>query len=81
MIRLRPVVTWQVPQFKELARLLCSGGLTAKDEILGWEWSRKISNTVQFGHYLRLLKKANMPPKSFYGLSPLEIVELELFGQ
>ncbi|MDO9350142.1 MAG: hypothetical protein Q7U55_02780, partial [Deltaproteobacteria bacterium] len=30
MIRLRPAVTWRVPKFKELTRLLCSGGLTAK---------------------------------------------------
>ena len=64
MVRVYPVVAWDVPKFKDLARQLCSGGLTRKGEILGWEWARKLSNTAQFGQYLRLLDRAKKPAHS-----------------
>ncbi len=79
-ITLRPVVAWPVPRFAEFARRVCELGLTREGEGLEWEWNRKITNTVQFGHYLTLLRKHSHDPQHFYGLSPLETVEIELFG-
>jgi len=81
MVRVYPVVAWDVPKFQDLARQLCGGGLTLKGEILGWDWARKLTNTAQFGHYLRLMERAKRPAQNFYGLLPSEALELELFGK
>lgn len=81
MVRVHPVVAWDVPKFKDLAKGLAGGGLTRKGEILGWEWARKLSNTAQFGQYLRLLERAGKAPQNFYGLLPSEVMELELFRE
>lgn len=79
-IALHPVVSWDVPSFRAIVRMLCSQGLTKANDVLDWNWGRKVNNTAQFGYYLRLLRRANENPRNFYGRSPLETVELELFG-
>lgn len=78
-IQLRPVVAWEVPHFADLARMLTGGSLTKRGEVLSWEWANKLSRTVEFGLYRRLLKKeVERTGKVFYGHLPIEAFEIFL---
>jgi hypothetical protein len=79
-IRNYPIVSWNVPQLRALAKHLCGGGLTSEGQILTWNWGRKVTNTAHFGIYLRLLAQANEYPETFHGFLPLEVIELHLLG-
>lgn len=78
-VRLHPVVVWNVPELKTMTSLICREGLTRQGDVLGWEWSQKVDNTIQFRMYLHILRTLNGSPSQFYGTSPLEVLELNLF--
>ncbi len=76
-IQLKPVIAWEVPRFRALEIRLSY--LTRPGEILSWEdWGDKISRTVEFGIYMRLLKKEKLNGKVFFGHLPIEAIELIL---
>jgi hypothetical protein len=77
-IQLAPAVAWDVPRFQHLASVLSGGGLAKRDEILSWEWGAKLSKTVEFGVYRRLLKKEGLDAKVFRGWLPMQAIELFL---
>lgn len=77
-IMLRPAVDWNVPASNDLLKMLCSGGLTREGEQLSWALGEKLNNTVQFSVYKHLIEKNRGNPKQFHGLSPMEIIELNV---
>ena len=81
-IALQPVVPWDVPEFKELARRTLDEGLSAEGELLEWGWGQKIQNTILFSFYLKMAKrkveKGEFDPSKFYGMLPVEVIELAL---
>lgn len=74
-IQLRPVVDWEVPYFADVAKMITGGGLTKEGEVLSWEWGDKLSRTVEFGLYRRLLKEEGKSGKEFYGSLPMHAIE------
>jgi len=80
-IRLCPVVSWNVPRFRALVGHMCRGGLTQEEDLVPWEWERKLTNTALFGTYCRLLAQAKGSPEYFHGLFPMDEIDYHLFGR
>jgi len=78
-IILHPVVSWAVPDFAMLASSLSKKGLTRKGETMDWKWGYKLTNTILFGMYTKMLRLAGGEAKRFHGLMPVEAIELNLF--
>ena len=78
LIGTSPVVAWDVPQFDDLTKYLCQKGLTAPNEFLQWPWAEKVSNTVQFGVYRRMVKKDQLDCKHFRGFLPIQAIEMNI---
>ena len=77
-VKLMPVLTWDIPDFNSLILLLSKNGLAKEGEVFEWQWAEKIKNTIEFRIYLKILKKNNLEPNSFYGFLPTQIIELNL---
>ncbi|MFN5495694.1 MAG: hypothetical protein ACK5C3_03830 [bacterium] len=77
-VTLNPVVAWAVPQFEDLAKSLTSNGLAREEEQLGWPWAQKISNTVEFGSYLKIIRESRSDPSKFSGRLPIEALALNI---
>lgn len=72
-IKLHPVVTWDIPRFSDLTKILTSGGLTKKGDFLSWDWADKLNNTVLLGMYRNWLTAKKKSGKVFYGFQPLQV--------
>jgi hypothetical protein len=77
-VLLMPVVSWDVPTFTELRQSLLSKGLVRAGEYMAWPWAQKVSNTIEFGSYLMILKKAGGDIAKFHGTLPSETIEVNL---
>lgn len=77
-IRLHPVVAWDIPDTETIIRNFTDRGLTKKGEVLGWQWAHKIENTIKFRLYLKALIRDKQEPKNFYGLLPIQAIEMLL---
>jgi hypothetical protein len=77
-IVIHAVVAWSIPKFEELLIILMSGGLSIKGERLTWGWGDKFQNTILFGLYIEILKKAKASPASFGWASPLHPIYMAL---
>lgn len=77
-MRLWPVLVWNIPSGNELVKFSVMNGLTKKGEELNWDWGRKISNTLEFKLYLRLLTQKKLDPRQFYETLPLIAIETQL---
>lgn len=77
-IRLQPVVSWAVPSYEQLIRLMMSGGLTRQNDLVGWEIGEKLTNTVMFQLYQDILQSNGSAPSQFYGSLPIHAVELAM---
>ncbi|MFA6037557.1 MAG: hypothetical protein WC748_05515 [Legionellales bacterium] len=81
MIILYNTISWQVPSYSDLASLTCRdglGGVPGEGKPLNWDWATKISNTVLFGCYSRAITIMGKDRSKFYGLHPVQFVELTL---
>ena len=77
-ITIHAVVAWDVPDFKELMKLLCSNGLTHAGEYIAWNFAEKLKNTIEFRNYMRFMRHGNVSPKTFHGNLPIEIISMNL---
>lgn len=78
-IRLHPAVAWDIPPFDQLTRHLTSKGLTSGGKAVPWELGAKITNTVHFSIYLRMVRTAGADPSRAHGLLPVQAIENNLF--
>ena len=81
LIKLYPVISWDVPKFSILSSLLSSNGLGGTPGIgksYKWDWGEKLSNTIMFGIYLDILKTNSGDPNKFYGHLPIEMLDLNI---
>jgi len=80
-ITIRPVVDWNVPAARDLARLLSAEGLTRAGEALHWGFAEKLNNTTQFSTYKAIARRDDRFPKSFLGLSSMEAIERDVLDR
>ena len=84
--RLLPVVVWTIPPTTDLIKLTLGEGLSQDYDIIEWEYTNKINNTVIFSLYLKLLMenekatRKKIEPSKFFGFTPLEIIEHKIEG-
>lgn len=78
LIQLRPVVDWEVPKFDTLCKMTLGNGLTKDHELLTWSWGAKITRTIEFGIYRKILIRYQIPAKEFHGWLPIQIIESSL---
>ena len=80
-IRLHPTVAWEVPPFDQLASYVTSHGLTKSGEEIHWELGAKITNTVHFGIYLKMLHGTRADPSRAHGFLPVQAIEMNLLAR
>lgn len=77
-IQLFPVVAWDVPNFDTLVKQTIGKGLTKEGDVFNWSWAEKIKNTLEFKFYLDTLKRENQTGEHFFGMLPIQSIELNL---
>lgn len=76
VVKLYPVVNWDVPNTLDLFEFMCREGLTRPDELLNWDLLEKLNNTIQFSLYKHFLYKNNLRASEFVGLTPIQSTEI-----
>lgn len=79
-IKLYYALKWKVPSYEELTKLLIKDGLGGVPNIgkdLGWDFARKVTNTILFGIWVDKCKQDNVPMDKFYGL-PICFIDMNL---
>jgi hypothetical protein len=75
VVKLCPVVAWDIPPSDTLSESMARDGLVADGESMTYEWVTKVQNTVIFRKYLTLARKYEDASK-FYGISPVQLLDL-----
>jgi tetratricopeptide (TPR) repeat protein len=74
-----PVVSWNVPNLNDLLNYTTDKGLMNSKTAIKWnEWGHKFQNTVIFSIYTKIMKTTDKDPKIFYGINPMEAIDLYL---
>lgn len=74
-----PIVSWQVPNLNDLMTYTVGKGLMNSKAAIKWnEWGHKFQNTLIFSIYSKIMKKSAKDPKTFYGIIPMEAIDLYL---
>lgn len=76
LVKLMPVVSWDVPRSDELRSYLTREGLVNRaGEAMDWRWAERVNNTVLFGLYQRLIRAKKADPRRFHGMGPTDVLE------
>lgn len=79
LIMLYSAICWDIPDFDTLSSYLTSGGLGGVPGVgkpLTWDWAEKISNTILFKNYVKVIKSTGNDPSKFHGNIPIHFVDL-----
>jgi hypothetical protein len=74
-VHTRPVLIWEVPESRELARLICESDTIKDGELLPWELAEKLTNTLLFRSYLTVLRGEGLDPSKFHGPLPTQAID------
>lgn len=72
----RPVVSWEVPQYRKFRSVTVEGGLVV-DKYMDWKYANRIQNTIIFSQYLNLIKcgRIKAKPEVFRGDLPIQLID------
>ncbi len=76
--RAMPVVRWSVPDMHELITLMTSNELNNPKEPIKADFMTKVTNTLLFGYYVKMISHANNRFSDNISYHPLDIIETQL---
>jgi len=74
------VVLWDPPGLQDLIKLVSDGGLAQQGKPLPQEWLTKVHSTLMFKYYQKVKRDLGAPEWRFFGLTPLQLIEFQLYG-
>jgi hypothetical protein len=78
VIKLAPVVDWNVPDSDSLMTLMLRKGLNEAGSPLTWSWMDLVNNTVSFSIYKSIVKNTKKSYKYFHSDAVIRIIEDEI---
>jgi hypothetical protein len=75
LVQGQPVIVWNIPDSARLTELVLRSNAIADGGLVSWEVVEKLTNTLMFRSYLRVLENERLDPARFHGPLPGQLLD------